>query len=118
MLNFLGKNWKWILSMITATVITILIMIFHPLIKEWISDHWFIFPILIIPAFSAGVFMTSLTFRGIIAELRGGNKERFDINMGELAVMDIIDKSRDNLWLHGVLFILSISAIVLLIILL
>jgi hypothetical protein len=118
MLKFLGKNWKWILSMIVATVSTVLIILFLNEIREWIQAHWFIFPILMIPAFSAGVFMTSLTFRGIIAELRGGNKERFDINMGELAVMDIIDKSRDNLWLHGVLFILSISAIVLLVILL
>jgi hypothetical protein len=118
MFKFLGKNWKWILSMIVATVSTVLIILFLQEIRLWIQGNWFIFPILMIPAFSAGVFMTSLTFRNIIAELRGGNKERFDINMGELAVMDIIDKSRDNLWLHGVLFILSISAIVLLIILL
>jgi hypothetical protein len=118
MLKFLGKNWKWILSMIVATIATVLIILFLNEIRLWIQSNWFIFPILMIPAFSAGVFMTSLTFRGIIAELRGGNKERFDINMGELAVMDIIDKSRDNLWLHGVLFILSISAIVLLVILL
>jgi hypothetical protein len=118
MFKFLGKNWKWILSMIFATVTTVLVILFINEIREWIQANWFIFPILMIPAFSAGVFMTSLTFRNIIAELRGGNKERFDINMGELAVMDIIDKSRDNLWLHGVLFILSISAIVLLIILL
>jgi hypothetical protein len=118
MFKFLGKNWKWILSMIVATVATVLIILFLNEIRLWIQAHWFIFPILMIPAFSAGVFMTSLKFRSIIAELRGGNKERFDINMGELAVMDIIDKSRDNLWLHGVLFILSISAIVLLIILL
>jgi hypothetical protein len=118
MLKFLGKNWKWILSMIVATVATVLIILFLNEIRLWIQSNWFIFPILMIPAFSAGVFTTSLTFRGIIAELRGGNKERFDINMGELAVMDIIDKSRDNLWLHGVLFILSISAIVLLVILL
>lgn len=118
MLNFLGKNWKWILSMILATVVTILIILFINEIREWIQRYWFIFPILMIPAFSAGVFSTSLTMRRIIADLRGGNKERFDINMGELAVIDITDKSRDNLWLHGVLFILSISAIVLLIILL
>jgi hypothetical protein len=118
MFNFLGKNWKWILSMIVATVSTILIILFLEEIRLWIQAHWFIFPVLMIPSFSAGVFMTSLTFRVIIAELRGGNKERFDINMGELAVMDIIDKSRDNLWLHGILFVLSISAIVLLIILL
>ena len=118
MLKFLGKNWKWILSMIVATIATVLIILFLNEIRLWIQSNWFIFPILMIPAFSAGVFTTSLTFRGIIAELRGGNKERFDINMGELAVMDIIDKSRDNLWLHGVLFILSISAIVLLVILL
>lgn len=118
MLKFLGKNWKWILSMIIATVVTVLIIFFIDQIREWIQVNWFIFPILMVPAFSAGVFVTSLTFRNIIAELRGGNKERFDINMGELAVMDIIDKSRDNLWLHGVIFILSISAIVLLIILL
>jgi hypothetical protein len=116
--KFLGKNWKWILSMIVATVATVLIILFLNEIREWIEAHWFIFPILMIPAFSAGVFTTSLTFRTIIADLRGGNKERFDINMGELAVIDITDKSRDNLWLHGVLFVLSISAIVLLIILL
>jgi hypothetical protein len=118
MIKFLGKNWKWILSMIAATVITVLISLFHATIRSWIDEHWFIFPILMIPAFSAGVFTTSLTFRKIISELRGGNKERFDINMGELAVIDITDKSRDNLWLHGVLFVLSISAIILLIILL
>jgi hypothetical protein len=118
MLNFLGKNWKWIVSMIVATVVTTLVIIFFNAIRDWIQDHWFIFPILTIPAFSAGVFSTSLTMRRIIAELRGGNKERFDINMGELAVIDITDKSRDNLWLHGVLFILSIAVIILLIILL
>jgi hypothetical protein len=118
MLKFLGKNWKWIFSMILATVVTVLIIIFVQQIRLWIQAHWFIFPILMIPSFSAGVFTTSLTFRNIIAELRGGNKERFDINMGELAVIDITDKSRDNLWLHGVLFVLSISSIVLLIILL
>jgi Mg/Co/Ni transporter MgtE len=118
MLKFLGKNWKWILSMIIATVATILIILFIDEIRQWIQIHWFIFPILMVPAFSAGVFTTSLTFRNIIAGLRSGNKERFDINMGELAVIDITDKSRDNLWLHGVLFVLSISAIVLLIILL
>lgn len=118
MIKFLGKNWKWIFSMIIATVATVLIIVFIEQIREWIQQHWFIFPVLMIPAFSAGVFTTSLTFRNIIAELRGGNKERFDINMGELAVIDITDKSRDNLWLHGVLFVLSISAIILLIILL
>jgi hypothetical protein len=118
MLKFLGKNWKWILSMIVATVSTVLIILFLEEIKLWIQANWFIFPILMVPAFSAGVFMTSITFRVIISELRGGNKERFDINMGELAVMDIIDKSRDNLWFHGVVFILSISGIVLLVILL
>jgi hypothetical protein len=118
MFKFLGKNWKWILSMIVATVTTVLIILFINQIREWIQAKWFIFPILMIPAFSAGVFTTSLTVRRIISDLRGGNKERFDINMGELAVIDITDKSRDNLWLHGVLFILSISAIVLLIILL
>lgn len=118
MFKFLGTNWKWILSMIVATVSTVLIILFINEIRIWIQSNWFIFPILMIPAFSAGVFMTSITFRAIISELRGGNKERFDINMGELAVMDIIDKSRDNLWFHGVIFILSISAIVLLIILL
>lgn len=118
MLKFLGKNWKWILSMIVATVVTVLVILFINQIREWIQANWFIFPILMIPAFSAGVFSTSLTFRRIIQELRGGNKERFDINMGELAVIDITDKSRDNLWLHGVLFVLSVSAIVLLIILL
>jgi hypothetical protein len=118
MLKFLGKNWKWILSMIVATVSTVLIILFLQEIKLWIQTNWFIFPILMVPAFSAGVFMTSITFRSIISELRGGNKERFDINMGELAVMDIIDKSRDNLWFHGVVFILSISGIVLLVILL
>jgi predicted membrane channel-forming protein YqfA (hemolysin III family) len=117
MLNFLGKNWKWILSMIAATVITTLVIIFYNTIREWIQANWFIFPIMTIPAFSAGVFATSLTMRRIISGLRSGNKERFDINMGELAVIDITDKSRDNLWLHGVLFILSIAVIILLIIL-
>jgi hypothetical protein len=118
MVIYLKSHWKSMLSIITSIVATVLIIIFLEQIRMWIQSKWFIFPILMIPAFSAGVFMTSLKFRAIIAELRGGNKERFDINMGELAVMDIIDKSRDNLWLHGVLFILSISAIVLLIILL
>jgi uncharacterized membrane protein len=118
MVAYLKSHWKSMLAIITSIVVTVLIILFLEQIRLWIQSKWFIFPILMIPAFSAGVFTTSLTFRKIISTLRGGNKERFDINMGELAVIDITDKSRDNLWLHGVLFVLSISAIILLIILL
>jgi hypothetical protein len=118
MFKFLGKNWAWILSIIFATVITILIIFNLEEIKVWIQDHWFIFPMLMIPAYSAGIFINSFTIRAIITAARGAGKESYGVNFGELAAIDITDKTRDSLWLHGGLVVLSISGIILLIILL
>jgi hypothetical protein len=114
MFKFLGKNWKWILSMISATVVTILLIFFIDNIREWIQSNWFIFPVLIIPAFSAGIFINSFTIRGIIAKARGSGRESYGVNFGEIAAMDITDKTRDSLWLHGIIFILSVAGIILL----
>jgi hypothetical protein len=117
MVKFLGKNWKWILSMISATVITVFVIFNVDDIRQFIQDYWFIFPILVIPAFSAGVFTNSFVIRAIIAAARGTGKDSYGVNFGEIAAIDITDKTRDNLWLHGVIFILSVAAIILLIIL-
>lgn len=117
MFKFLGKNWKWIVSMIGATVTTVFVIFNINEIRQFIQEYWFIFPILIVPAFSAGVFTNSFVIRGIIANARGSGRESYGVNFGEIAAMDITDKTRDNLWLHGVIFILSIAAIILLIIL-
>jgi len=117
MFDFLGKNWKWILSMIVATVVTVLVILFIEEIRKFIQDNWYIFPVMIIPAFSAGVFVNSYTIRAIIAKARSTGTESYGVNFGELAAMDITDKTRDSLWLHGILFILGIAGIILLIIL-
>ena len=117
MFNFLGKNWKWILSMIVATVVTVLVILFLTEIESWIKGHWFIFPVMTIPAFSAGIFTNSFTIRTIIAKARSTGTESYGVNFGELAAMDITDKTRDSLLLHGILFILGIAGIILLIIL-
>lgn len=117
MFKFLGKNWKWILSMIVAVVLTVLVIFFITEIRAFIQANWFIFPVMMLPAFSAGIFVNSYTIRAIIARARSSGTESYGVNFGELAAMDITDKTRDSLWLHGILFILGIAGIILLIIL-
>jgi hypothetical protein len=118
MFKFLGKNWAWILFIIAAIVATISVIVYLEEIKVWIQAHWFIFPMLMIPSYSAGIFINSFTIRSIITQARGTGQQSYGVNFGELAAIDITDKTRDNLWLHGGLVVLSISGIILLIILL
>lgn len=104
--------------MILATVVTVLVIVFFEAIKQFITDHWFIFPVMTIPAFSAGIFTNSFTIRSLISKARKTGHESYGVNFGELAALDITDKTRDSLWLHGILFILGVAVIVLLVILL
>jgi len=120
MLNFLKRSWAWIALLIGAVVGTVLVITYLEPIRVFIQDiqeNWYAFALMIVPAYSAGVFTDSFVIRKIIATARRTGKDSLGVNFGELAAIDITDKTRDNLWFNGILFILSSAVIVLIFVL-
>ncbi len=117
MLDFLKRSWAWIALLIGVVVGTVLVITYLEPIRAFIQENWYAFALMIIPAYSAGVFTDSFIIRKIIATARKTGKDSLGVNFGELAAIDITDKTRDNLWFNGILFILSAAAIVLIFVL-
>jgi hypothetical protein len=117
MLNFLKKSWLWILLLVGVVVGTVLVITYLEQIRLFIQENWYAFALMIVPAYSAGIFTNSFVIRAIISSARKTGKDSLGVNFGELAAIDITDKTRDSLWLHGIIFILSAAAVVLIFVL-
>jgi hypothetical protein len=117
MLDFLKKSWGWIVLLVTVIVGTVLVITYLEPIRAFIQENWYGFALMTVPAYSAGVFTNSFIIRKIIATARKTGKDSLGVNFGELAAIDITDKTRDNLWFNGILFILSAAATVLIFVL-
>ena len=117
MLDFLKRSWAWIALVIGVIVGTVLVITYLVPIRAFIQENWYAFALMVIPSYSAGVFTDSFIIRKIIATARKTGKDSLGVNFGELAAIDITDKTRDNLWFNGILFILSAAAIVLIFVL-
>lgn len=117
MLDFLKRSWAWIALIIGVIVGTVLVITYLEPIRVFIQENWYAFALMVIPAYSAGVFTDSFIIRKIISSARKTGKDSLGVNFGELAAIDITDKTRDNLWFNGILFILSAAVIVLIFVL-
>jgi hypothetical protein len=117
MLNFLKQKWLLILLLIGVVVGTVLTITYLEQIEIFIEENWYAFAFMTIPAYSAGVFTNSFVIRAIISSARKTGKDSLGVNFGELAAIDITDKTRDSLWFHAILFILSTAAITLIFVL-
>jgi hypothetical protein len=117
MLNFLKQKWLLILLLIGVVVGTVLTITYLEQIEIFIEENWYAFAFMTIPAYSAGVFTNSFVIRAIISSARKTGKDSLGVNFGELAAIDITDKTRDSLWFHAILFILSAAAIILIFVL-
>jgi hypothetical protein len=113
MLNFLKQKWLLILLLIGVVVATVLVITYLEQIEVFIRQNWYAFAFMVIPAYSAGIFTNSFVIRAIISNARKTGKDSLGVNFGELAAIDITDKTRDSLWFHAIIFILSTAAITL-----
>lgn len=88
----------------------------NQIVQAWNSfvvANWYIFILLIIPAYAAGVFITSMRVKKIIrrAKKAGG------VNFGETASIEITDKTMSDMWLYGMIFFLTLGATIALVVL-
>jgi hypothetical protein len=84
-------------------------------IQSFVIAKWYVFILMIIPGAAFGVFYNSVKIRRIVKQIRQIHAENMmAINFGELVVVDVMDKTRDNMWIHGLILLASIAVIILL----